>query len=61
VSGLREAAERTARMGRLASPLAKRKLEMEKACDRLVNRETGSAREREPWDEFLRRIGIIGG
>lgn len=61
MSGLREAAERIARMGRFASPPLERKLEIEKARDRLVTRETGSSREREPWDDFLRRIGVIGG
>ena len=60
MSGLREAAERIARMGRFATPSPDRKLECEKAAARLVTRETGAAREKEPWDDFLRRIGVIG-
>lgn len=61
MSGLREAAERVARMGRFAMPPPERKLECEKAAARLVTRDTGSAREKEPWDDFLRRIGVTGG
>lgn len=60
MSGLREAAERIARMGRFAIPPPERRLECEKAAGRLVTRDSGSAREKEPWDDFLRRIGAIG-
>jgi hypothetical protein len=60
VSGLRDAAERIARSGRFATPPADRKLETEKVADILLRRGIGVAREKEPWDDFLRRIGVIG-
>ena len=64
MSALREAAERTARMGRFPTPRADRKLETEKAAEwvRLLVADA-EAREvaREDWDDFLRRIGVLGG
>lgn len=61
MSGLREAADRIARMGRLPAGNVERRLEIEKAAIRLEGRETRSLAENESWDAFLRRIGLIDG
>lgn len=61
MSGLREAAERIAQMGRFAVPSPERRTECEKAAAGLATREAGAAREKEPWDDFLRRIGVTDG
>lgn len=64
MSALREAADRIARMGRLPTPRADRKLETEKAAEwiRLLVADVG-AREvaREDWNDFVRRVGVIDG
>ena len=61
MSGLRAAAERIERMGRFVAPSPDRRLECEKAAERLVTRESGTGRNTEPWDDFLRRLGLIDG
>lgn len=60
MSGLRETADRIARMGRLPLPAADRKLACERAADRLVERDSRPIGPPESWDAFLRRIGVIG-
>lgn len=59
MSGLRQVAERVAAAGRYAAPRSDRKLAIERAAERLATMPTGDAREAEPWDDFLRRIGVI--
>lgn len=59
MSGLRETAERVAAMGRFPTTHADRATALEKASARLVALAAGSAHEAEPWDDFLRRIGVI--
>lgn len=61
MSGLRGAADRIAGMGRLPAGKAERRMETERAAIRLEGRETRSLAEKEPWDEFLRRIGLVDG
>lgn len=56
---LRDAAHRIAASGRLPVFGGKTRSALEKAVERLADRETGSAREAEPWDDFLARIGVI--
>lgn len=59
MSGLREAAERIARIGRYPTPSSDRLLHCEKAAAKLADRETGVLDSQEEWDDFLRRIGVI--
>lgn len=64
MSALRDAAERTLRMGRLPTPRADRKLETEKAAEwvrELVVDVEAREVAKEGWDDFLRRIGAIDG
>lgn len=58
MSALRDAADRIARMGRLPARPADRQLQCEKAAIALQGRAAGNARTQEPWDDFLRRIGL---
>ncbi|WP_374944917.1 hypothetical protein [Sphingomonas sp.] len=60
MSALRDAAERLARSGRLPVPNPDRRLQCEKAALALAERGSGSRADKEPWDDFLRRIGILG-
>lgn len=57
--GLKPRAERIAAMGRHASPDPKRQLNLEAAVRLLADQPGGRARAAEPWDDFLRRIGVI--
>ena len=59
MSGLREAAERIAAMGRLPTPRRHRALAIEQAGARLIGLAAAGRREAEPWDDFLVRIGVI--
>lgn len=59
MSALRDSAERIAQMDRFPSRPKDRPLAMEKAAARLIGRDTGEAAYKEPWDDFLRRIGVI--
>jgi hypothetical protein len=59
MSALRDAAQRIATMGRLPAGKADRQLDSEKAAARLKGRETRSLVDKEPWDAFLHRIGVI--
>jgi hypothetical protein len=64
VSALRDAADRIAKMGRFVTLSHDRRLETEKAADWIGALATDvETRERtqEEWDDFLRRIGVIGG
>lgn len=62
MSELRTAAERIADMGRFPTQNPERKLESERAAARLGDLAGGGAvRSKEPWDAFLRRIGVIDG
>lgn len=61
MSGLRQAAERAARMGRLPLANSDRLLECEKVATRLAGLATAEARSTEEWDAFLQRIGVIDG
>ena len=56
---LRDAADRIAASGRLPNPGGKARSALEKAVERLAHRQSGTAREAEPWDDFLARIGAI--
>lgn len=60
MSGLRQTADRIAAMGRHPAPRPDRVLAIERAAARLATMPTGDAREAEPWDDFLTRIGVIG-
>ena len=60
MSGLRGAAERLAKSGRLPIPNLERQLLIEKVLLTLSDRDTGVLNDKEPWDDFLRRIGVIG-
>lgn len=60
MSGLRQTADRIAAGGRYAAPRPDRRLAIERAAIRLADKPTGDARESEPWDDFIRRIGVIG-
>lgn len=62
MSALRDAADRIARMGRFATPRPDRRLQTEQAADR-IGELVAEARETtgEEWDDFLRRLGVIGG
>ena len=60
MSALRDAAEQLAKMGHLPTPNVDRRLQCEKAALALAKRETGVRVDKEPWEKFLRRIGIIG-
>jgi hypothetical protein len=59
MSDLRDTANRIAGMGRFPAPPPDRKLAIERAADRLAEKPLGNVREAEPWDDFLRRIGVI--
>lgn len=59
MSGLRQTADRVAASGRYPAPRADRRLAIERASVRLAELPTGDGREAEPWDDFLRRIGVI--
>jgi hypothetical protein len=59
VSGLRETADRLAKMGALPTPNSDRRLHCEKAALALSDRSTGVRYDKEPWDDFLRRIGVV--
>lgn len=59
MSGLRQTAERVAMAGRYPAPRPDRPLAIERAAARLAAIPTGDACETEPWDDFLRRIGVI--
>ena len=59
MNALRNAAARAAAAGRLPAPNPDRLLLVEKATARLQDRETGAVDDAEPWDDFLRRIGVI--
>ena len=59
MSDLRDTANRITGMGRFPAPLPDRKLAIERAADRLAEKPVGVLREAEPWDDFLRRIGVI--
>ena len=60
MNGLRDTAARLSESGRLPIPSgARRQLEIEKAAARLAAREVGAQRQAEPWDTFLRRIGLL--
>jgi hypothetical protein len=59
MSGLRETAERIVGMGRFPAPRHDRRLAIEKAAARLGDRPGGKLQDAEPWDDFLRRIGVI--
>lgn len=48
-------------MGRFPIPDPDRKLACEKAAARLESMAGGRSRDVEPWDDFLRRIGVIDG
>lgn len=61
MSALRDAAMRIAAMGRFPVPDPDRKLACEKVATRLEGMADGRSREAEPWDDFLRRIGVIDG
>jgi hypothetical protein len=61
MSALREAAERIAKSGRLPAPNPDRRLRCESAALTLATRETGMRAAQEPWDDFLRRIGVVTG
>ena len=56
---LRNSAERIARMSRFPATPPDRKLECEKAAARLAGYATGVMDDKEPWEDFLRRIGVI--
>lgn len=60
MSGLRETAERIAGMGGLPAPRRDRVSAIERAAARLASQSSGTLREVEPWDDFLRRIGVLG-
>lgn len=59
MSALRDSAESIARMGRFAARSPDRPLASEKAAAQLADRTAGNAAYKEPWDDFLRRIGVI--
>ncbi len=46
-------------MGRFPSFSPERKLLIEKVAARLADKPMGTLRATEPWDDFLRRIGVI--
>lgn len=59
MSALRNAAERASASGRLPMPGTAKRLAIEKVADTLRGRDSGEARDDEPWDDFLKRIGLI--
>ena len=59
MSALRNSAERAAASGRLPMPGAAKRLAIEKVAETLRDRAVGDVRDDEPWDVFLRRIGVI--
>lgn len=61
MSALRDAAIRIAAIGRFPIPDPDRKLACEKAAARLESMAGGRSRTVEPWEDFLRRIGVIDG
>jgi hypothetical protein len=64
MTALRDAADRVARLGRLPAPRLDRRLETEKAAERIeLLVADAAARElvQEDWDAFLNRIGVIDG
>lgn len=59
MSALRERANRIATMGPFRKTSPERKLLIEKVAARLADKPVGTLRATEPWDDFLRRIGVI--
>lgn len=56
---LREAAERIAASIRLPRPGSKSRSPLDKAVERLADRQSGTSRDVEGWDDFLNRIGVL--
>lgn len=59
MSDLRDAALRIAEMSRFPLPRADRKLAVERIAEKLAHRPSGVLRNDEPWEDFLKRIGVI--
>jgi hypothetical protein len=60
MSATRNATARAVAAGRLPAPNPDRVLLIEKAAARLQDRDSGTIDEAEPWDDFLKRIGVLG-